>query len=79
LIHPTRLLSASSARMLVESFKLMLLPIWMTKVIFNGRENVLLINGQSGVAQGDVTIKDEEEKSPGGLLSWLEDLLDDDQ
>lgn len=79
LIHPTRLLSASSARMLVESFKLMLLPIWMTKVIFNGRENVLLINGQSGVAQGDVTIKDEEDKPSGGLLSWLEDLLDDDQ
>ena len=65
---------ASSASMLVESFKLALLPVWMTEFPFDGREHLLLINGQSGVVASDLPEKDEEQ---GGLFDFLADLLND--
>ena len=65
---------ASSASMLVESFKLALLPVWMTELPFDGREHLVLINGQSGVVASDLPEKDEEQ---GGLFDFLADLLND--
>ncbi len=41
-------LSASSAGMIVESFKLVLLPIWITEIHFHGETHTILINGQNG-------------------------------
>jgi len=41
-------LRVSSAGMTVELFKLVLLPIWMTEIHFNGKIHPLLINGQNG-------------------------------
>jgi predicted RNA-binding Zn-ribbon protein involved in translation (DUF1610 family) len=70
-IEPIRV---SSAGMLVESFKLALLPIWMTELPFDGRQHLVLINGQSGVVKSDLPGHEEE---PGGLLSFLADLLND--
>lgn len=64
----------SSAGMLVESFKLVLLPVWMTELPFEGREHIVLINGQSGVVKSDLPEKDEEH---GGLFDFLSDLLND--
>ncbi|HNO86408.1 MAG TPA: hypothetical protein PKM54_17355 [Anaerolineales bacterium] len=67
----------SSANLLVESFKLNLLPVWMTELPFNGREHLVLINGQNGVVHSDFAEKVEEEDEKGGLLGFLADLLDD--
>lgn len=64
----------SSASMLVESFKLILLPVWMTELPFDGREHIVLINGQSGEVASDMSDKDEEH---GGLFDFLADLLND--
>jgi hypothetical protein len=44
-IHPT---SLSSAKMVVESFHLNLLPVWMTEIFFDGCSSPVLINGQNG-------------------------------
>lgn len=67
-IKPLRI---SSAGMLVESFKLALLPVWLTELPFDGRKHLVLINGQSGVVKSDLPEKDEE----GGLFDFLADIL----
>jgi hypothetical protein len=65
-------LKTSSASLTIESFKLVLLPVWITKIPFNNKELLVLINGQNGVVQGDTPSKPKS-----GLFDWLEDLLDD--
>lgn len=45
--------SASSASMTVESFKLVLLPVWITEIRFHGETHTILINGQNGRVVGD--------------------------
>jgi hypothetical protein len=45
LLAPVKLISATSANMTVESFRLNLLPVWMTELPFDGREHLVLING----------------------------------
>jgi hypothetical protein len=70
------LVHSSSANLTVESFKLNLLPVWMTEIPFNGREHLVLINGQSGVVASDLKSKNEEEEK-GSLFDFLADLLND--
>lgn len=70
LIAPVQLLSASSAKMTVESFRLVLLPVWMTELQFGGREHLVLINGMNGEVRSDLP-----EEGSGGLMEWLGDLL----
>jgi DNA-directed RNA polymerase subunit RPC12/RpoP len=65
-------LKTSSASLTIESFKLVLLPVWITEIPFNEQELLVLINGQNGVVQGD-----HPSKPRSGLFDWLEDLLDD--
>lgn len=65
-------LRTSSASLSVESFKLVLVPVWITEIPLNGNELLVLINGQNGVVQGD-----EPARPKAGLFDWLEDLLDD--
>jgi len=65
-------LQTSSANLTVESFKLVLVPVWMIALSNNDKESLLLINGQNGVIQGDTLAKPK-----AGLFDWLEDLLDD--
>jgi len=52
-LNPIRLLSTSSANLTVESFRLILLPIWMTEVAYAGRARLVLINGQNGDVHAD--------------------------
>jgi hypothetical protein len=81
LINNMNIVHTSSANLAIESFKLNLLPVWMTEIPFGGRKHLVLINGQNGVVSSDVFNKtqkqesDEEEK--GGLLGFLADLLND--
>ncbi len=74
LLTPIHLISTSSAKMTVDSFRLNLLPVWMTELPFDGREHLVLINGQNGTVASDVP---EKKEKAGGLLEYLSDLLAD--
>jgi hypothetical protein len=74
------LVHTSSANLMIESFKLNLLPVWMTEIPFDGREHLVLINGQNGVVASDISgrgskLKGSQEK--GSLMDFLADLLND--
>ncbi len=45
----------------------------MTEIPFDGREHLVLINGQNGKVESDL---DDGKEESGGLLSWLGDLLE---
>jgi hypothetical protein len=77
LLNGLNIVHTSSQNLMVESFKLNLLPVWMTELPFNGREHLVLINGQSGVAASDIPDKTHEEAEQGGLMGFLSDLLND--
>jgi hypothetical protein len=57
----------SSAGILIEAFKLILLPLWMARYRHQVQECQAVINGQTGAVRG--------EKPRSGLGKWLEDLL----
>jgi hypothetical protein len=59
--------------MTVESFRLNLLPVWMSEIHIDGREHLVLINGQKGTVAGDLP----EEKELGGFMSWLKGLMEE--
>jgi len=73
-INATQIVHSSSASMAIESFKLVLLPVWMTELPFDGREHLILINGQNGVVASDLP---DKKAKKGGLVDWLGDLLDE--
>ena len=73
-VNATRIVHSSSASMAIESFKLVLLPVWMTELPFGGREHLVLINGQNGVVASDLP---DKKAKKGGLMDWLGDLLED--
>ena len=73
LLTPMQLISTSSAKMTVESFRLNLLPVWVTELPFGGREHLVLINGQNGSVKSDLP---EKSNKSGGLMEYLADLLD---
>jgi hypothetical protein len=75
-----RITHLSSAKLAIESFKLILLPVWMIELPFGGREHLVLINGQNGSVASDVSDGVSKSKKPdksGGLMEFLSDLLDD--
>jgi len=74
LLTPLQNISTSSANMTVESFRLDLLPVWMTEVWFSGRSHLVLINGQNGTVKSDLP---EKSTKSSGLLVFLSDLLED--
>lgn len=69
-------LTTSSAMLAIESFKLVLVPVWITELSFDGQKLLVLINGQNGIVQGDLTPK-LKSMPKNGLFHWLEELLDD--
>jgi len=82
LLDNMSLVHTSSANLTVESFKLNLLPVWMTEIPFDGREHLVLINGQNGIVASDVAdkkqrSKEEEVSEKVGLMDFLSDLLND--
>jgi len=74
LLTPTQLISTSSAKMTVDSFRLNLLPVWITELPFGGREHLILINGQNGTVASDLP---EKKKESSGLTEWLKDLIEE--
>ncbi|MCX6057071.1 MAG: hypothetical protein NTW69_02825 [Chloroflexi bacterium] len=79
LLNGMNIVHTSSSNLVVESFKLNLLPVWMTELPFDGRKHLVLVNGQSGVVASDVPDKTQkqEESEKGGLMGFLSDLLND--
>ena len=77
LLSPLRLIHTSSASLAVESFKLVLLPVWMTEIPLDGRERLVLINGRSGDVQGDQTDSRRNAQPSGGWMDWLSELLNE--
>ncbi len=67
-LQPVQLLSTSSARLVIESFRLNLLPVWMAEV----QGHLVLINGQTGDIYGDFPSRSAHS---GSLLSWLSDII----
>ncbi len=76
LVNQSNIVNTSSANLMIESFKLNLLPVWMTELPFDGREHLVLINGQNGVISSDL-LEEEEAGEEGGLFGFLADLLGD--
>jgi hypothetical protein len=62
-------LSTSSANLTIESFRLDLLPVWMTEISVEGRGRIVLLNGQNGAVQGDGFKRSDTNRS--GLMSLL--------
>ncbi len=74
-LSPMRIVSASSANMLIDSFRLNLLPVWVAEITVGAALHLVLINGQTGDIRSDLDGKPSG--SGGGLLSWLSDLTKD--
>ena len=74
LLFPAEILSTSSAKLTVESFRLNLLPVWITELAFDGREHLVLINGQNGIVASDRARRKSATSS--SLLDWLGNLLE---
>ena len=78
MLNNMNIVHTSSANLVVESFKLNLLPVWMTEIPFDGREHLVLINGQSGIVASDIQDRSQkEDKENSSLLGFLSDLLND--
>ncbi|HLO32914.1 MAG TPA: hypothetical protein VK249_27465, partial [Anaerolineales bacterium] len=77
LLTPLQIISTSSAKMTIESFRLDLLPVWITELAFGGSEHLVLINGQNGMVASDVPEKSKKSGKSGGLMEFLSDLLND--
>jgi hypothetical protein len=81
LINNTNIVHTSSANLVIDSFKLNLLPVWITELSFDGRKHLILINGQNGVVSSDILDKTQKqngkETEKGGLMDFLSDLLSD--
>ena len=63
----TENLHYSTANLSIVSFKLVLVPVWVTEYISQGRLYHVIINGQSGSIYG--------QREPQGIASWLGNLL----
>jgi hypothetical protein len=59
----------------IDSFRLDLLPVWMTEIWIEGRSYLVLINGQNGAVQCDWSARIN--KPEGGLKGWLAELIKD--
>lgn len=62
----------SSAGMIVESYKLLLLPVWIAHYRFRGREYSIVVNGQTGAVRGG---RPGQQKSTAGIGDWLKRFL----
>lgn len=68
-MHEIEDLTLSSAGIAIESFKLILLPVWVAHYRYEDEDYQVVINGQTGTVRG---------KKPGGSLRrWLDSILGD--
>jgi len=63
LLRGIRLLTTSSADLTIESFELLLLPVWLCELHYDGRMHAVLVNGDTGAVRGEAT--DRSRRPPG--------------
>ena len=69
-------LHTSSANMAIDSYKLLMLPIWITVYPFGGQAYQVFINGQNGAVRGELpSALVKEKKKNGGLKGWLDEIF----
>ena len=73
-MYALRNFRSSSANLAITSYKLLLLPVWMTRYPYDEEEYLVLINGQSGAVTGDLP-KKLQPKSEKGFLGWLDEIF----
>ena len=66
---------SSSANMAITSYKLLLLPLWMTTYPYEDEDYQVLINGQNGAVVGELPKSMLEPEEKGGFLGWLDDIF----
>ncbi|MGE5375315.1 MAG: hypothetical protein ACM3XO_09680 [Bacteroidota bacterium] len=71
-LDPIKLISTSSAKMTVDSFRFNLLPVWITEVFFHAKLHLVLINGQNGAIESDLNGRKLDAKD---WKEWLGELL----
>jgi hypothetical protein len=69
-------LHMASDRLAIDSYKLLLLPVWMTSYPFGEQDYSVLINGQTGQVIGETPKHKAAGKSANKLRGWLDDLLE---
>jgi hypothetical protein len=60
-------LGYSTSGIMVSSFKLILLPVWVTNIKTHDRSSRVLINGRTGSVHSEI--------QEHGLAGWLENML----
>jgi DNA-directed RNA polymerase subunit RPC12/RpoP len=79
--HALSNLRTSSANLSITSFKLILLPLWMTNIPLGEQVHPWLLNGQTGQVEAKSLSKaarKARQKPGNGLVNWLGELFDDD-
>ena len=66
-IHHVKDLTVSSAGMVIESFKLILSPVWVAHYHYQGEDYKVAVNEQTGNKRG--------KRPQGGLRKWLDGIF----
>ncbi len=61
-------LQVSTTRLVIESYKLILLPLWIARYRFEKKWFSVVVNGQTGAVRGEKPLR--------GIGGWIADLLD---
>ena len=68
-------LRTSSANMAITSYKLLLLPVWITTYPYENEDYLVLINGQNAEVLGELPKAFKPEKKKSGFMGWLDDVF----
>jgi len=69
-------MTSSSANLAIDSYKLLMLPVWLTTYPYDGEEYHVFINGQNGAVRGELPREVlKANKKNGGILGWLDEIL----
>ncbi len=74
-MYQLRNFSTSSADLAITSYKLLLLPLWMTTYPYEGQDRTVLINGQNGEVYGEMPKKEKKTNRNGGIMGWLDEIF----
>ncbi len=65
----------SSADMAVDSYKLLMLPIWITTYPFDGKEYHVFINGETGAVEGELPKSAKKPRKKNKFIDWLNEEI----
>ncbi|MBT7782294.1 MAG: hypothetical protein HN741_05180, partial [Anaerolineae bacterium] len=74
-LYQLRNFRSSSANMAITSYKLLLLPVWMTTYPYEDKDYLVLINGQNGEIEGELPDALKPKKKKSSVLGWLDEVI----